>query len=361
MIRLQKKFTNTKHKWFSLLISIAILIAITGCGNSSESDDAVTDYLFSEIEDEITENVIEDEQDEIEPSSEDNSLNNNLGTVFSISNVPEYSDDLYVPVNNNIPYFERDDLAAAAESFEHYSKLDALGRCGVVYASIGIDIMPAEDREGIGQIKPTGWHTVKYDIVDGKYLYNRCHLIGFQLSGENANEKNLITGTRYMNKEGMLPFENMVADYVKETENHVLYRVTPVFDGDNLLATGVLMEAESVEDQGEDILFCIFVYNVQPGITIDYATGESRQDASSLAENESVLPDQISESVQIETPVQSQTPVGADYILNTNTKKFHYTYCGSVNQMSEKNKQPYSGGRDDIIAMGYEPCKNCNP
>lgn len=334
MIRLQKKFTNTKHKWFSFLISIAILIAIAGCGNFSESDDVVTDDIFLEIE--------------------DNSLNNNLGTVFSISDVPEYSDDLYVPVNNNIPYFERDDLAAAAESFEHYSKLDALGRCGVVYASIGIDIMPTEDREGIGQIKPTGWHTVKYDIVDGKYLYNRCHLIGFQLSGENANEKNLITGTRYMNKEGMLPFENMVADYVKETENHVLYRVTPVFDGDDLLATGVLMEAESVEDQGEDILFCVFVYNVQPGITIDYATGESRQDASLLAENESVLPEQ-------ENPIQSQTPVGADYILNTNTKKFHYTYCGSVNQMSEKNKQPYSGSRDDIIEMGYEPCKNCNP
>lgn len=348
MIRSQKKFTSTKHKWFSFLISTAILIAIAGCGDSSIPDDAVADGVFSEIEDEIIENVIE-EQDEIERSNEENYLNSDSGIIVSINDVPEYSDDPYIPVNNNVPYFETDDLAAAAESFEYYSALDTLGRCGAVYASIGTDIMPAEDREGIGQIKPTGWHTEKYDIVDGKYLYNRCHLIGFQLSGENANEKNLITGTRYMNVDGMLPFENMVADYVKETENHVLYRVTPVFEGDNLLASGVLMEAESVEDRGEDILFCVFVYNVQPGITIDYATGESRQ------------PDPTSEPVQAENPIQPQTPAGTDYILNTSTKKFHYTYCGSVGQMSEKNKQPCSGSREDIIAMGYEPCKKCDP
>lgn len=368
---------------------------MTGCGNSSESDvpdtdipdDVIIEDVFTEVKDEITENVIEDERDEIESSNEENYLAVNSGAIFSISDVPEYSKDPYVPVNDNIPYFKIDDLAAAAESFEHYSELDTLGRCGVVYASIGIDIMPTEEREGIGQIKPTGWHTVKYDIIDGKYLYNRCHLIGFQLSGENANEKNLITGTRYMNVQGMLPFENMVADYVKETENHVLYRVTPAFDGDNLVASGVLIEAESVEDQGEDILFCVFVYNVQPGIIIDYETGESRQDVSSLTENESVSqekenlneqnidvtetpvsqqesieqPEQIIESAQVEEPIQEQTPISTDYILNTNTKKFHYAYCSSVNQMAEKNKQPYSGNRDDIIAMGYEPCKKCNP
>lgn len=192
---------------------------------------------------------------------------------FSAADVAPYAGAPYTSVNGNQPYFTEADLTS--QSYEFYSDLDGLGRCGAAYASIGIDLMPTEGRGDIGKIKPSGWHTVKYDVVNGKYLYNRCHLIGFQLSGENANEKNLITGTRYMNVEGMLPFENMVADYVKETKNHVLYRVTPIFEGDNLIASGVLMEAESVEDKGEAILFCVYVYNVQPGIRIDYATGES--------------------------------------------------------------------------------------
>lgn len=192
---------------------------------------------------------------------------------FSIADISPYTDAPYASVNGNQPYFTEADLTS--QSYEFYSDLDGLGRCGAAYASIGIDLMPTEKRGNIGKVKPSGWHTAKYDIVDGKYLYNRCHLIGFQLSGENANKKNLITGTRYMNVEGMLPFENMVADYVKETKNHVLYRVTPIFEGDNLIASGVLMEAESVEDKGEGILFCVYVYNVQPGIRIDYATGES--------------------------------------------------------------------------------------
>ena len=191
----------------------------------------------------------------------------------SLETIPEFDGTTpYVIINENVPFFtdEKTD-----ESYEIYSELDRLGRCGVTIACIGIDIMPTEERGSIGHIKPSGWQSVKYDIVDGKYLYNRCHLIGFQLAGENDNKKNLITGTRYMNVEGMLPFENLVADYVKETENHVLYRVTPIFEGDELLARGVLMEAMSVEDEGAEILFCVFVYNAQPGITIDYATGES--------------------------------------------------------------------------------------
>lgn len=150
-----------------------------------------------------------------------------------------------------------------------------MGRCGVAYASVGKDLMPTEERGSIGQVKPSGWHTIKYDNVDGKYLYNRCHLIGYQLTAENANEKNLITGTRYLNVQGMLSFKNMAADYVKETGNHVLYRVTPVFEGSNLVESGVLMEAESVEDKGEGILYCVYVYNVQRGININYATGDS--------------------------------------------------------------------------------------
>lgn len=203
-------------------------------------------------------------------------------SVISLEDIPEYSGEPYIVLNGNEPDFSEEDLTE--EAFETYSELDRLGRCGTAYANICMEIMPTEERGSIGQVKPTGWHTVKYDIVDGKYLYNRCHLIGYQLSGENANEKNLITGTRYMNVEGMLPFENMVADYVEETQNHVLYRVTPIFEGENLLANGVQMEAISVEDQGEGILFNVYVYNVQPGISIDYLTGES-----SLLEQDEIL------------------------------------------------------------------------
>lgn len=196
--------------------------------------------------------------------------------------VPLYAGKAYTEINGNVPFFTDDELSAV--SYEYYEELDALGRCGVCVASVGQDIMPTKERESIGDVKPTGWHTVKYEgIVDGNYLYNRCHLLGFQLTGENANRKNLITGTRYMNVEGMLPFENMVADYVKETGNHVMYRVTPLFDGDNLVADGVLMEAKSVEDDGADILFNVFCYNVQPGVSIDYTTGESCLDESAAA------------------------------------------------------------------------------
>lgn len=197
------------------------------------------------------------------------------GAVFSLDEIPEYTGDPYVVLNGNQPDFSEGDRTE--EPFEYYSELDDLGRCQLAYANVGQDLMPTEKRGDIGSVKPTGWQTAKYDFVDGKYLYNRCHLIGYQLSGENANKQNLITGTRYMNVDGMLPFENMVADYVKETGYHVLYRVTPVFDGDDLLAKGVQMEAWSVEDDGDGICFNVFVYNVQPGVVIDYATGENRQ------------------------------------------------------------------------------------
>ncbi|MBE5914143.1 MAG: hypothetical protein E7274_08780 [Pseudobutyrivibrio ruminis] len=188
----------------------------------------------------------------------------------------DYTDNLYTVVNDNVPYFSEEDLTRT-DAFETYSELDSLGRCGVAYANICQELMPTEPRGEIGSVKPSGWHTVNYhEYVDGNYLYNRCHLIGYQLSGENANEKNLITGTRYLNVEGMLPFEDKVAEYVEETGNHVLYRVTPVFEGDNLVASGVQMEAYSVEDQGTGVMFNVYCYNVQPGITIDYATGESQ-------------------------------------------------------------------------------------
>lgn len=188
--------------------------------------------------------------------------------------LPDYTNKPYVQINGNKPFFK--DYEIIEGSFEYYSNLDELGRCNVAMASVGEDIMPTESRESISSVKPTGWINVPYDIVDGRYLYNRCHLIGFQLTGENANKRNLITGTRYMNVDGMLPFENMVDDYIEKTGNNVMYRVTPVFTNNNLVADGVLLEAYSVEDNGKGICFCIYCYNVQPGIYIDYATGKSK-------------------------------------------------------------------------------------
>lgn len=268
-----------------LFVAFSCMVA-TGCGNTetlsqeqgkeivttvTESETAVTTIPESETSDTGLEVANEPAAQSVQtkPSTE---------VTLSVADIPAYAGDPYVTINDNVPQFLETDLATS--SFEYYSDLDDLGRCGVVYACIGTDLMPTEERGNIGAVKPSGWHTVKYDIVDGKYLYNRCHLIGYQLSGENANVNNLITGTRYLNVEGMLPFENMVADYVKETGNHVLYRVTPVFEGDNLVASGVQIEAQSVEDQGEGILFNVYCYNVQPGVTIDYATGDS-----ALAEN----------------------------------------------------------------------------
>lgn len=202
-----------------------------------------------------------------------NTTNNSTNISYNLKDIPEYNDSSYIVINNNEPYFDNDEITT--EEFETYSNLDSLGRCGVAYANVSTYTMPTEKRGSIGMVKPSGWHTVKYDIVDGKYLYNRCHLIGYQLTGENANEKNLITCTRYMNNVGMLKFEDMVADYVNKTNNHVLYRVTPIFEGNNLLASGVEMEGLSVEDNGKGIKFNVYVYNVQEGITINYKDGSS--------------------------------------------------------------------------------------
>lgn len=273
------------------------------------------------------------------------------------SSIPNFSGDPFFVVNDNVPSFNRQELTT--ESYEFYSELDGLGRCGVTIASVGRDIMPTEERGSIGAVKPTGWHTVKYDIVDGKYLYNRCHLIGYQLTGENANTKNLITGTRYLNIQGMLPFENMVADYVKETGNHVAYRVTPVFIGDNLLALGVQMEAYSVEDGGDGICFNVFCYNAQPGIKIDYSNGDS-----ALSESETSR-DEISETSKDESSQsgkdESSKPKKTRYVLNKSTKKFHYPSCSSVKQIAEKNYEERETTREELIAEGYDPCGRCKP
>lgn len=266
----------------------------------------------------------------------------------------------YKIINGNKPDF--DDSEITTEIFETYSPLDSLGRCGVAYANICIDIMPTEERGEIGMIKPSGWHTVKYDCVDGKYLYNRCHLIGYQLAGENANELNLITGTRYLNVQGMLPFEDQVANYVEKTDNHVLYRVTPVFQGNNLVADGVEMEAFSVEDHGEGVQFHVFVYNIQPGVGIDYATGESWLSEESGG-NENGASVSKSDEIKYSATEEDNRLLGKDntYILNTNTHKFHMPSCSSVDDIKEKNKQKFQGSREEVITQGYDPCKRCNP
>lgn len=257
--------------------------------------------------------------------------------VVALSDVPEFSGEPYVVINDNEPSFPAEDFTS--EGFEEYSPLDDLGRCGVAYANVGLETMPTEERGSISNVKPTGWQSVQYDFVDGKSLYNRCHLIGFQLTGENANRQNLITGTRYMNVDGMLPFENLVADYVKETENHVLYRVTPIFEGNNLVASGVQMEAQSVEDKGEGVCFNVYVYNNQPGVTIDYATGDS------WASDEA----------------PSDTGKESTYILNTSSRKFHKPDCSSVETISPSNKKSYTGTREELINQGYEACGKCKP
>ena len=291
-----------------------------------------------------------------------------IADAEDVDSVPEYEGDAYVTLNQNEPEFEQADMTT--EAFEEYSELDDLGRCGEAYANICQEIMPTEERGAIGMVKPSGWHTVKYnDLIDGNYLYNRCHLIGYQLAGENANEENLITGTRYLNVEGMLPFENMVADFVEETGYHVLYRVTPVYEGDDLVAVGVQIEALSVEDEGEGICFNVYCYNVQPGITIDYYDGESSR--SEHAEEEVRLAEEKKEErrgdQETQASVQEKAVSGetvseeTTYILNTNTKKFHRPDCGSVDTIKEQNKKEVAQSREELIKEGYDPCGRCNP
>lgn len=282
------------------------------------------------------------------PSAADPLSSVSEGGPIGLDNLPPFTGQAYVALNDNQPLFTKAELVT--ESYETYAPLDELGRCGVTVACIGRDLMPIEPRGNIGQVKPSGWQTTKYDIVDGKYLYNRCHLIGFQLTGENANRQNLITGTRFMNTKGMLPFENMVADYIKETGNHVLYRVTPIFEGDDLVAKGVTMEARSVEDDGEGICFYVYVYNCQPGVVIDYAAGDSRLQT----EEERTAGSTAGTSAGTEAPQET-------YILNTGTQKFHKPSCGSVESIRPENRKEYTGSREELLTEGYAPCGSCKP
>lgn len=262
----------------------------------------------------------------------------------TLDHIPEYDGDAWIEVNGDIPFFKEEEKTT--EVFEEYSNLDSLGRCGPAYANLCKELMPTEPRGEIGSVRPSGWHTAKYSgLVDGNYLYNRCHLIGFQLAGENANEKNLITGTRYLNVEGMLPFENELADYIKTTKNHVLYRVTPIYEEENLVASGVLMEAWSVEDDGAGICFCIYCYNVQPQISIDYATGESWLSSEGVAGK----------------PAEKKEQGKTAYVINTGTRKFHTPDCSSVDEMKGQNKKKVKSTRKELLEQGYEPCGKCKP
>lgn len=310
---------------------------------------------------------------------------------YDKDHIPPYSGSPYVILNDNIPSFTAAEMTT--ESFETYSELDRLGRCGVATACVGREMLTTEEREPIDMIHPSGWHTAKYsDRIDQSFLYNRCHLIAYQLAGENANERNLITGTRYFNTEGMFPFEDDVAHYIYRTQNHVLYRVTPVFQGDNLVASGVIMEAKSVEDDGEGICFHIYVYNVQPGVLINYETGDSELDpnyAPSAPNSDGTSADSTGANSTDSALAFGTDNGGADgnltfgtdnggtsktatndtdavnakhvYILNKHSKKFHYLDCPSVNDMNPKNRSTFSGSRNELISQGYVPCRNCKP
>ncbi len=329
------KANKRRYRLIALLLLTALLL--TGCTRGI-LDDAVSELDVDKIADEIVNEITDGLRDAAgqkvdlpAPCAEDGEPAS--APVF-LDDVPEYAGEAYCAINDNQPQF--DDITDKA--YEYYSPLDSLGRCGAAEACVGQELMPTEPRGDISRIRPTGWVNVPYDFVDGKSLYNRCHLIGFQLTGENDNERNLITGTRYMNVEGMLPFENMIADYVKETGNHVLYRVTPIFFGEELVARGVQMEAWSVEDEGDGVCFNVYAYNVQPGVIIDYATGQSEADEEVLNSGEQ-----------------------GTYILNTNSHKFHLPSCSGAETISEKNRQEYTGSRQLLILQGYKPCTQCNP
>ena len=315
----------------TLLLTLCLGLSFVGCSNTNTQPIINTSEIQENQDIQITETTLE--------------------------TIPEYNGNPYVELNGNIPNFT-DEEKQNTSAFEYYSDLDNLKRCGVAFANICQELMPTEERGKIGMIKPSGWHTVKYDSVDGKYLFNRCHLIGFQLAGENANEKNLITGTRSLNIDGMLPFENQVADYVKETNNHVLYRVSPIFQGEELVARGVEIEAWSVEDGGNGVCFNVYCFNNQPGITIDYATGDS------WLNEETQSPEQTVEenTSNIENiPEQTTETNTSTYIVNKNTKKFHKPTCSSVGKMKEENKETMESTREQMIENGYDPCKQCNP
>jgi DNA-entry nuclease len=357
---------------------LAIATIFTGCASTDLSGTEGAGHAAgAEVAGEDSSGAL-GSKDKVDGPQED-LVNNN--SYVSLDAIPAYNGKAYVAVNNNEPFFTDSDMTTTA--FENYSDLDSLGRCGVAYANICRDIMPTEERGKIGMIKPSGWHTVKYDVIKDRYLYNRCHLIGYQLAGENANPKNLITGTRYLNVEGMLPFENLVADYVNNTGNHVLYRVTPMFSGSNLVANGVLIEAKSVEDNGGGILFNVYCYNVQPGVGINYENGDSWLDGTTpqeqsaqtgAAQNEGSQSSTGSEAGEsgssgsttgsaasgsdtspAENSVSDSSNSETMVHITATGKKYHRAGCRTL------KKSDTEVTLDEAKSMGLSPCGICNP
>lgn len=319
-------------KAICLILSLLMMLALAAC-SVPEDNGGSTSYVPSETK-----------TDPTEVTTTGASVNTTIGNSdekypISYSDIPEYSGSPYTVVNDNIPFFTPEEITTTA--YEYYSELDSLGRCGEVHACLGKELFPTKSRGDISSVKPTGWHSVSYSIVEGGSLYNRSHLIAHKFTGQDANRQNLITGTRYMNATGMDKFECEVYDYIKASGNHVMYRVTPIFEGEELVARGVLMEGYSVEDEGKGIKYNAFCYNVQPGIEIDYATGDNRL-AGGADATTTGMPE-------------------CTYVLNTSSKKIHLPTCSSVNQISEKNKQYTTATREELIAQGYSPCGSCKP
>lgn len=322
-------------------------------------------YSVNESSTEQTEEVTEGQSVEVSDKTDtsETTTESSVGTELVY---PEYSGEAYVELNDNIPFF-KDEEKNSKDAFESYSNLDRLGRCGVAFANICPKLMPTEERGSIGDVRPSGWQTVKYpDLIEDNYLYNRSHLIAYSLAGENANEKNLFTGTRFLNQEIMQIFELRVLNYVRDTGNHVLYRVTPVFEGSNLLASGVQMEAWSVEDSGKRVCFNVYCYNVQPGIEIDYATGESKvTDDIDVAGTDDTTEEKTVETTEGNT-LETKSVGGSDFenqemtfILNTNSKKIHLPDCRSVGDMAEHNKEECVSTLNELKGRGYTPCGRC--
>ncbi len=385
-----------KKKKTLIIIIVAVLVLIGAIASPSSEDSEETTKPTYESFEEATADISEENTTEksflsgILNNKEDNTekktevINNTTNKVnkpisnvdkISPSSLPVYKNTPYVTVNNNEPNFTSSQKSGK-KSFETYTELDYLSRCGVAFSCIGKDIMPTGERGEIGQVKPTGWKTAKYDFVDGKYLYNRCHLIGWQLTGENANNRNLITGTRYMNVQGMLPFENMVDDYIEETGNHVLYRVTPLFKGNELVARGVQIEAYSVEDDGDGICFNVYCFNVQPGVKIDYKTGESALDGKEITTKKTSTTKKVTTTKIVTTAKPTTKPTttkptkpslpssatgNASYVANINTLKFHTPTCRHADDISPENRLETNESRESLIAKDYSPCGVCKP
>ena len=375
-------------------IAVVLIFSLSGCNleqssNFSETDttDITTGVADGDVNDVVnnteytTEFYIEDTEDFTESISEDWN-NTEVSEPTDLSELIALIDrdgfdgtKAYTTVNNNKPLFTTYNY----EEEEYYSPLDALGRCGTCFARVSQATMPTESRGEIGHVQPAGWKTVKYnDVIEGNYLFNRCHIIGFQLCGENDNVNNLTTGTRFLNVDGMLVFENEVANYIHNNpDTHVLYRVTPVYTGNNLVADGILMEGYSVEDEGTGVCFCVYCYNVQPGITIDYSTGESEYTGEYLStalqydfqtvKGESFTAEPVEDVTEAYTEAYEENNTegidlpasDAAYIINTNTLKFHLPTCSSVSDIKASNKEETNKSKEELIEEGYSPCKLC--